>query len=76
MVLIVDGQVVEEQNSGSFFSRTRRRVFGSPVIYANGVSLGSAIAVTISWSENHSILWAIVHGFLSWAYVIYYAIIR
>ena len=29
------------------------------------------IAVVLSWSANHSILWAIVHGMLSWLYVIY-----
>jgi hypothetical protein len=41
-----------------------------------GISLGSAIAVTISWSLHKSILWAIFHGILSWIYVIYYAITR
>lgn len=41
-----------------------------------GIGLGSAIAVAISWSINKSILWAILHGFLSWIYVIYYAIVR
>ena len=41
-----------------------------------GVTMGTALAITISWSENHSILWAIVHGFLSWLYVIYYALTR
>lgn len=35
--------------------------------------LGMCIAVVISWTENHSILWAIFHGILSWFYVIYYA---
>ena len=41
-----------------------------------GVSFGSALAIAISWSEHHSIIWAIVHGFLSWIYVVYYAITR
>ena len=41
-----------------------------------GASFGSALAIAISWSEHHSILWAIVQGFFSWAYVIYYAITR
>jgi hypothetical protein len=35
---------------------------------------GSILAVTISWSVNHSILWMILHGILSWFYVIYYAV--
>jgi len=39
-----------------------------------GIGFGSALAITISWSVNHSILWAIIHGFLSWIYVIYYAL--
>jgi hypothetical protein len=37
---------------------------------------GCAIAITISWSINQSILWAILHGILSWLYVLYFAIIR
>ena len=41
-----------------------------------GISFGSALAIVISWSQNHSILWAIVHGILSWFYVIYYALTR
>jgi hypothetical protein len=39
-----------------------------------GIGFGSALAITISWSLHQSILWAIVHGFLSWIYVIYYAL--
>lgn len=39
----------------------------------SGIGLGAAIAVSISWSVNHSIVWAIVHGLLSWVYVIYFA---
>ena len=41
-----------------------------------GVSFGSALAIAISWSVHHSILWAIVQGFFSWLYVLYYAITR
>jgi hypothetical protein len=41
-----------------------------------GASFGSALAITISWSEHHSILWAMVQGFFSWFYVVYYAITR
>ena len=41
-----------------------------------GASFGSALAIAISWSEHHSILWAIVQGFFSWLYVLYYAITR
>jgi hypothetical protein len=41
-----------------------------------GFSLGTLIAVALSWSANHSILWAIIHGFLSWFYVIFYFLFR
>ena len=41
-----------------------------------GVSFGSALAIVISWTAHKSIFWAIVHGILSWFYVIYYALVR
>lgn len=41
-----------------------------------GIGFGSALAIAISWSVNQSILWAIVHGLLSWFYVIYFALTR
>ena len=41
-----------------------------------GVSFGSALAIAISWSTHHSIIWAIIHGFLSWLYVLYFALTR
>jgi len=39
-----------------------------------GIGFGVALAITISWSANKSILWAILHGIFSWFYVIYYVI--
>lgn len=39
-----------------------------------GIGFGSALAITMSWSANKSIIWAIIHGVLSWFYVIYYAL--
>jgi len=39
-----------------------------------GIGFGTALAIAISWSANKSILWAILHGLLSWIYVLYYAI--
>ena len=39
-----------------------------------GVGFGTVLAISISWSVNKSIGWAIVHGILSWVYVIYYAL--
>ena len=39
-----------------------------------GASFGAALAIAISYTANHSIPWAIVHGILSWLYVIYFAL--
>ncbi len=51
-----------EKRSGCFFS--------------SGISMGSALAMILSWERSHSILWAIFHGILSWLYVLYYAFTR
>ena len=40
---------------------------------AVGISMGSALAMILSFELNHSILWAILHGICSWIYVIYRA---
>jgi hypothetical protein len=37
-----------------------------------GIGFGVALAISISWSLHKSILWAILHGFFSWLYVIYH----
>jgi len=42
----------------------------------HGITFGTALAIAISWSLHHSILWAIVHGSLSWLYVIYFVLTR
>jgi hypothetical protein len=42
-------------------------------VVKTGISFGTALAIAISWSTNHSIFWAIIHGLFSWIYVIYYA---
>jgi len=41
-----------------------------------GASFGSALAIAISYTTNHSILWAIIHGVLGWLYVVYFALFR
>lgn len=59
------------------FSHTRsRRMSARSEVTRAGVGMGTALAITISWSVHKSILWAIVHGFLSWLYVAYYALTR
>ncbi|WP_170295386.1 hypothetical protein [Pseudoxanthomonas sangjuensis] len=47
----------------------------STTVVKAGVSFGSALAIAISWSANKSLLWAIIHGLLSWIYVVYYALV-
>jgi hypothetical protein len=44
-------------------------------IVRNGISFGTALAICISWSVNHSLIWAIIHGLLSWFYVVYYVVV-
>lgn len=39
-----------------------------------GIGFGSCLAMIISYTKWHSILWAIIHGLLGWVYVIYYAL--
>ena len=65
------GPVYEGQQA----TKTERVVVTRDVV-KQGVSFGSALAIAISWSVNKSLFWAIVHGVLSWIYVIYYALTR
>ena len=44
-------------------------------VVRSGITFGTALAIAISWSSNHSIFWAILHGLLSWIYVVYYLIV-
>ena len=39
-----------------------------------GISFGTCLAMVISYANWHSVGWAIVHGLLSWLYVIYFVI--
>ena len=41
-----------------------------------GIGFGTALAITISWSANKSLLWVIIHGILGWIYVVFYALFR
>jgi hypothetical protein len=38
---------------------------------AIGITLGNIIAAIISWTLNHSLIWAVIHFFFSWFYVVY-----
>ena len=48
----------------------------SQAVTQSGIGIGSAVAVVLSWHRNKSILLAIIHGVLSWFYVIYFALTR
>lgn len=39
-----------------------------------GISFGTALAIVISYTTWKSIFWAIIHGLMSWIYVIYFFI--
>ena len=45
-------------------------------VVRSGITFGTALAMAISFNVNRSVLWAIVHGILSWLYVIYYVLTR
>jgi hypothetical protein len=45
-------------------------------VVKTGITFGSAMAIAISWHAHQSILWAIIHGFFSWFYVVYFAVTR
>ena len=40
----------------------------------SGITLGSALAMVISYTTWHSVGWAIVHGLFSWVYVVYFVL--
>ena len=40
----------------------------------SGITFGSALAMVISYTLWQTVGWAIFHGLLSWAYVLYYII--
>lgn len=58
-----------------FFKGEKHMANGNSVV-KTGLGFGSVLAITISWSVNQSIIWAVIHGIFSWFYVIYYALIR
>jgi len=40
------------------------------------IGFGSVLAMIISWNRNASVVWAVIHGWFSWFYVIYYCLQR
>jgi len=66
----IQKEKLKRKNEKGYFMEMRKEIVRS------GISFDTALAVAISWSINHSVLWAIVHGFFSWLYVGYYVIFR
>lgn len=46
----------------------------SKTIIKKGITFGTCLAMVISYTTWRSVFWAIVHGLLSWVYVIYFLI--
>jgi hypothetical protein len=55
-------------------TRSNETIAGSAV--SGAYCVGGALATVLSWEANHAIGWAAIHGFLSWIYVIYFAVTR
>ncbi len=70
----------QEPRSGEFIPgyhrqptwQARARLIRVPATRALG--FGSMLAIAISYTHNESIGWAILHGLLSWFFVIYAAL--
>lgn len=46
------------------------------ITHRESIVFGCALAMILSYTLNHSILWAILHGIFGWFYVIYFAIVH
>ncbi len=64
--------VQRDRGKADILRRRLSRMKASHTVTSSGVGFGSALAITISWSQWHSILWAILHGICSWLYVVYF----
>ena len=53
----------------------RFRSFG-PAFVKFGIGYGAVAAMILSYSVNHSILWMLIDGGVSWIYVIFFALFR
>ncbi|MDD3182563.1 MAG: hypothetical protein PHD48_07170 [Alphaproteobacteria bacterium] len=54
----------------------RRFSYVGPAIIKYGISYGAVVAMIISYTANKSILWMLIHGWLSWLYVLYFALFK
>lgn len=61
-----------EPPQASRWSAQRARIIQLPI--AGTLGFGSMLAISISYFHNQSIAWAILHGLMSWLFVIYSAL--
>ncbi len=54
----------------------RRLGFIRPGIIKFGIGYGAVAAMVLSYAANKSILWMLIDGWLSWIYVIYFALFK
>jgi len=40
-----------------------------------GIGIGNVIAIVLSWTVNHSVLYCFLHALCGWFYVIYWLIV-
>jgi hypothetical protein len=54
----------------------RRLAFIGSSIIKFGLGYGAVAAMILSYSANKSILWMLIDGWLSWIYVIFFALFK
>jgi hypothetical protein len=54
----------------------RKLGFIGSTVVRYGMGYGAVAAMILSHSLNHSIFWMLIDGWLSWIYVIFYALFR
>jgi hypothetical protein len=59
----------------SLVTESRIGVIRSTVI-KYGIGYGTVAAMILSYSANKSILWMLIDGWLSWIYVLFFALFR
>lgn len=65
-----EGEFIPGRPAQARWSASRWR---TPIV-TRSISFGSMLAIAISYVHNESIGWAILHGLLSWLYVIWAAL--
>lgn len=48
--------------------------FNYPTVFGGGFSIGVLLAIILSWTTHHNLITALLHGILSWIYVVLHVI--